>query len=110
MDGSEGAASINSKTVLHIPGEDMTDIALTRMSSKGQIVVPLTIRKALNIKEGELFAMMGEGDTIVLSKLKSPTEEEFEALLEWGKRFAQKKRIRPRDVMRAIEEARAERG
>ena len=48
----------------------MTEIALTRMSSKGQIVVPLAIRKALNIKEGELFAMMGEGDTIVLSKLK----------------------------------------
>lgn len=62
------------------------------MSSKGQIVVPQNIRKILGLKVGELFALFGEDDTLILKKIKIPSNTEFKALMEWGKLYARKKR------------------
>jgi len=78
------------------------------MSSKGQIVVPLFIRKLLGLKEGEMFALIGEDDTIILKKIKIPSETEFKALMKWGKKHAKKYRITRKDVLNAVAEARAE--
>ena len=106
---SEGATtSLNSKMVLLNVGEEMADITLTRLSSKGQIVIPQKLRKALRLREGEVFVMTGRRDTIVLKRLRTPSDREFEALLEWGERFARKKGLRPRDVRDAMDEERKE--
>lgn len=79
---------------------------ITRLSSKGQIVLPKDLRKALNLKSGEMFAMYGEDDTIVLKRIDLPSEEEFEKLLKWGEKYAKKYKITKKDVLRAIEESR----
>ena len=50
---------------------------LARVSSKGQIVIPETIRKQLNIKEGNMFATASfDHNLIILKKLKSPFARE----------------------------------
>ena len=85
----------------------MGDVILTRMSSKGQIVIPKALRELLGIKEGEVFALFGEDDTIIMKRVDLPTGEELEALLRWGADHARKKGIKRRDVQKAIE---AERG
>ena len=42
----------------------MRALATTRMSSKGQIVIPEEIRKSLGLNEGNQFIVLGEKDKI----------------------------------------------
>ncbi len=49
-------------------------LELTRLSERGQIVIPTELRKSMNLKEGERFIIMGVGDTIVLRKLELSQE------------------------------------
>lgn len=51
-------------------------IELTRLSSKGQIVIPGSIREKLELSEGEILAVSSQDNMIVLKKIESPTEEE----------------------------------
>jgi antitoxin PrlF len=81
----------------------MTDVILTRMSSKGQIVIPKALRELLGIKEGEVFALFGEDDTIIMKRVALPTGDELEAILRWGADYARKKGIKRKDVLKAIE-------
>lgn len=42
---------------------------LTRMSSKGQIVIPRDVRKGMKIEEGTYFAIVAKKNMLVLKKL-----------------------------------------
>ena len=86
----------------------MSEIEITRLSSKGQIVIPKDIRTLLGLKEGELFAMYGEGDTLVLKKLDVPSEDEFEKILKRGSNITKKKKITKKDILKSISELRSE--
>mgnify|MGYP001566502713 CR=1 FL=1 len=44
----------------------MAEISITRMSSKGQIVIPLEIRD--DIKEGDKLILIRNGDQIIIKK------------------------------------------
>jgi AbrB family looped-hinge helix DNA binding protein len=88
----------------------MGEVMITRLSSKGQIVLPKVLRDTLGLKSGEIFAMFGEDDTIVLKKIELPSEQDFEKLLKWGQKYAKKYKISKKDVLRAIEEARGKGG
>ena len=84
----------------------MSEIKLTRLSSKGQIVIPKELRELMHLEDGELFAMYGEDDTIVLKRLELPSESEFKRLLKWGEDFAEGEGITKEDVEKAISEYR----
>ena len=88
----------------------MGEVMITRLSSKGQIVLPKVMRDTLGLKSGDIFAMFGEDDTIVLKKIELPSEEDFEKLLKWGQKYAKKYKISKKDVLKAIEEARGSGG
>ena len=54
---------------------------ITRISSKGQVVIPLLIREKMKIKEGEAFSVSEEGNLIVLKKVEgSLSEDDIETL------------------------------
>ena len=40
----------------------MSSVSTTKMSSKGQVVIPEEVRKALNLQTGTQFVVLGEGD------------------------------------------------
>jgi AbrB family looped-hinge helix DNA binding protein len=80
----------------------------TKLSKRGQIVIPQGVRKDLRLAEGDQFLVYGTGDTIVFKKLELPSIEELERLTSWGKKFAKKKRITRRKVAKAIREIREE--
>jgi AbrB family looped-hinge helix DNA binding protein len=42
---------------------------ITRVSSKGQIVIPSSIRKGMGVKEGSLFTIAARRNMIILKKL-----------------------------------------
>ena len=61
----------------------MTNINIIKMSSKGQIVIPLDMRKG--IKEGEkLFIIQNEGKLII--KKASESNKNFQEDLEFARR------------------------
>jgi len=52
------------------------EASTTKVSSKGQVVIPLSIRKRAGIREGERLLAIALGDTIVLKKIVDRTFEE----------------------------------
>ena len=48
---------------------------IVRPLPKGQITIPVAIRRALGITESSLLEVSLEGDRVVISKLDQPTSE-----------------------------------
>jgi AbrB family looped-hinge helix DNA binding protein len=61
----------------------MTEIAITKMSSKGQIVIPIEIRK--NFREGEKFIVISSGKRLILKSVDELDKKLLEDL-EFAKR------------------------
>ncbi len=80
--------------------------ATTKLSSRGQVVIPEEIRKRLGFKAGAQFVVVGEGDVVVLKALKPPKMVEFKALLDQAQKSAEAVGLTPDDVDRAIRETR----
>lgn len=83
--------------------------ATTKLSSRGQVVIPEEIRDRLGLEPGVRFVVVGEGDVIVLKALKPPPPEEFKKLLDDVQEAARRAGITPEDIARALQEVRAER-
>ncbi len=60
---------------------DLRQVELARVSSKGQLVIPMDIRSRMKIKEGDFFATTSESDVIILKRIKDPIlREDLEIL------------------------------
>ena len=84
----------------------METIATTRMSSKGQIVIPETIRKRLNLSPGTQFIVVGEGDVVILKAISAPGMETFNALIQQARQQAKAAGMKRSDIARAVSKAR----
>jgi AbrB family looped-hinge helix DNA binding protein len=84
----------------------MDQIATTRMSSKGQVVIPETIRKRLNLKEGAQFVVVGEGDVVILKAISAPSLEPFDELIQQARQQAEDAGLKRTDITRAVAKAR----
>ena len=60
----------------------MSQIATTKMSSKGQVVIPEKIRKQLNLAAGSQFVVMAEDDVVILKRITAPPVEAYRGLIE----------------------------
>ena len=79
----------------------------TKMSSKGQVVIPEEIRQRLGLTPGTQFVVVGNGDVIVLKSLAPPSMSEFDALIAEARRSAERARMKPSDIEEAIEAEKA---
>lgn len=84
----------------------MNTMATTRMSSRGQVVIPETIRKQLNLKAGDRFVVVGKDDVIILKALSAPDTGSFEALIRQARQQARAAGLKRTDVARAVTRAR----
>ena len=80
----------------------MSEVATTKLSSKGQVVIPEKIRKKLKLKPGDRFVVVAEGDAVLLKLITPPSLEDFEKLLTKAREAAQKAGITPKDIEDAI--------
>ena len=78
----------------------------TRLSSKGQVVLPLAIRRRLHLSSGSKFAVVGEGDTVILKKIVLPPLGEIRRMLQKSRQYARQVGLKPSDVNRLIQRVR----
>jgi AbrB family looped-hinge helix DNA binding protein len=80
----------------------MVNVSTTKMSSKGQVVIPENIRKQLNLKEGAQFVVLGEKDVVILKNISPPSMDEFDELIVKARKSAKKAGLKQSDVEDAI--------
>ena len=80
----------------------MAAYATTRLSSKGQVVIPEEVRRTLGLNEGDQFLVIGQGDAVILKTITPPKIEEFQELLSQARADGRKARIRKADLKSAI--------
>ena len=85
----------------------MADIATTKMSSKGQIVIPENIRKRLGLHTGSQFVVIGEDDTVILKMISAPDMSQFDELISRARMQARIAGMRRSDISSAIKKTRS---
>jgi AbrB family looped-hinge helix DNA binding protein len=84
----------------------MANLATTKMSSKGQIVIPEDIRKRLNLKAGAQFVVVGENDVVILKAISPPAMNEFDTLITEARRQGEEAGLKQSDITAAIAKVR----
>lgn len=79
---------------------------IVTVSSKGQISLPVNIRKLLSIDSGDKLVAYTSGDVIMLKTLKLPSAEEFEASLDEAQKWAASVGYTESDVNNIIKSSR----
>ena len=80
----------------------MAGYATTRLSSKGQVVIPEEIRNDLGLSAGDQFIVIGKGDAVILKAITPPKIEEFSKLIGQARSAAKRAGITKADVKSAI--------
>jgi AbrB family looped-hinge helix DNA binding protein len=84
----------------------MTDPATTKLSSKGQVVIPEEIRDRLGLKTGAQFVVLGDRDVVILKVIQTPDRAQFDDLVGRARKAARSAGLKRKDVDRAIRRVR----
>ena len=87
----------------------MKGSATTKMSSKGQVVIPEEVRNALGLKAGSKFVVVGEGDVVILKVVTPPSMSDFDDIIQEARRQARQAGMKRSDVTAALRAVRASR-
>ena len=85
----------------------MKTASTTRMSSKGQIVIPESVRTQLGLKPGVEFYVVGDNDVIVLKTINYPDMKDFDTLIAKARKQASQTALKPADITKAVKNARS---
>ena len=81
-------------------------IEFTKLSSKGQVVIPQDIRDRLKLQEGEAFLVVTQDDTICLKKMEIPEPKTWKDAVKPFRDAAKKSGFTKKDLDRLIVESR----
>jgi AbrB family looped-hinge helix DNA binding protein len=84
----------------------MSNVSTTKMSSKGQVVIPENIRKQLNLKAGAQFVVVGDKDVVILKNISPPSLDEFNDLIAVARKKGKQAGLKKSDIKDAILKAR----
>ncbi len=85
----------------------MLGVEFTKLSSKGQIVIPQGVRDQLGLEEGTPFAVFAEKDSILLKKIEKPQVKSWEEVTRPFRDVVKKLDLKEEDVQDLIEKIRA---
>jgi len=80
----------------------MSNAATTRMSSKGQVVIPEEIRDRLGLTAGTQFVVIGSDGVVILKTLPPPQMSDFDELVGQARRQARKAGLKRSDIAKAV--------
>jgi len=86
----------------------MINFSTTKMTSKGQVVIPEETRKRLGMKPGTQFMVVESADALIFKVIQPPSMEDFDKLLAETRRQARKAGLKKADITEAIKSVRAE--
>ena len=84
----------------------MQNPSTTRMSSKGQVVIPEEVRDRLGLKAGMKFVVVAEGDVVILKTLSTPSMEQFGELIAKARSQAKESGLKRSDISKALKKVR----
>lgn len=84
----------------------MEAVEVTKLSSKGQVVLPQALRDRLRLETGAKFVVIGEGDVVILKRLEVPSREHLKQLLKESRVYARRTGLKRSDVSKAIKQVR----
>jgi AbrB family looped-hinge helix DNA binding protein len=87
----------------------MADPATTRLSSKGQVVIPEEIRDRLGLKAGAQFVVLGDRDVVILKVIQTPDMAQFDEIVQRARKAAKRSGLKKQDVTRAVQRVRTRR-
>jgi AbrB family looped-hinge helix DNA binding protein len=80
----------------------METLSTTRMSSKGQVVIPESIRNSLGLASGTQFVVVAEGDVLILKVIRPPSMEEFDGIIAKARKQVKSAGLTRKDVESAV--------
>jgi len=83
----------------------MANLATTKMSSKGQVVIPEDIRKRLKLT-GSQFVVVGDDDVVILKAISPPSMKEFDALIAEARQQGKNAGLKHSDITDAVAKVR----
>lgn len=78
----------------------LTDV--TSVSTKGQVVLPKSIRDSLTLQSGTKLLVVSDGRSIVLKPIEMPDISEFQNLMEAAASWADEVGMTEEDISSAI--------
>lgn len=84
----------------------MSIISTTKMSSKGQIVIPEEIRNKLGLKSGSKFIVLGEKDVVILKSISPPSMSEFDNLIKTARKQSKLAGLEKSEIFSLINQTR----
>ena len=85
----------------------MAELTTTKMSSKGQVVIPEEIRKRLGLEAGTRFVVMADKDTVIMKAIVPPSMDEFDTLIADARKQVRKAGLKQADTESIISEVRS---
>jgi len=85
----------------------METLATTRMSSKGQVVIPEDIRNQLGLEAGVQFLVVGENDVVILKTISPPAMSEFDSIIRRARSQAKANGMKPADIAKTVAKVRS---
>lgn len=82
-------------------------IATTKMSSRGQVVIPESIREQLGLTTGAQFVVVGQDDVVMLKLISPPMMKEYSELKQRLKQQALEAGLKHSDIDSAVEKVRS---
>ena len=82
---------------------------VTSVSSKGQVVLPKTVRDALSLDIGSKLVVLTDGENILLKPIIAPSMDEFESLMQESQKWAKEVGMTKEDIDDAISAVRKRR-
>ena len=83
-----------------------TTVSTTKMSSKGQVVIPEQIRTQLDLEAGSRFVVVGDKDVVILKRITTPALTEFDGLIKQARSQAKAAGLKKSDIDNAVMQAR----
>ena len=83
------------------------EIGFTKLSTRGQVVIPKKFREGL--EPGTLLAVTRKGDLIIMKKVDVSPWDEFEKLAKKDRGLVRKSKLKEGDVQKIVEKVRRSR-
>jgi AbrB family looped-hinge helix DNA binding protein len=81
-------------------------VNITKISSRGQVVIPSEIREKMNLEEGNLLIISDSGDSICMKKIELPKVKSWKETAKPFREAAKKSNFSSDDLKKLIEESR----